>query len=319
MANIASEKIQLGISSCLLGEKVRFDGGHKKDGFIVNHLAPFCEFQGFCPEMAIGLGVPRETIRLVMNEDEEIRVVGTKNPDLDVTDKLHRSASEQQGWVQDLQGYIFKKDSPSCGMERVKFYKNNHPMRKGGVGQFAAVIMQNNPLLPIEEEGRLNDYPLRENFFQRVYIYREWQMLSQNLTPRGLVEFHSRIKYVLMSRSQTLYRELGRVIANIPKKGLREFAENYMAQVMQGLKKVSTRKNHVNVLQHIQGYLKKHIESDDKFELNALIDEYRRHKIPLIVPLTLLRHHFRKNPDDYIANSWYLNLYPDEMGLRNNI
>lgn len=318
------QKLAIGVSSCLLGERVRFDGGHKRDAFILGKLAAFVEFKGFCPEMNIGLGVPREPIRLVMSTrpgeyQNQIRVVGTKNPALDVTEKLRASAHDQQNWIAELDAYIFKKDSPSCGMERVKFYKDGHPVRSGGVGLFAETVMQNNPLLPVEEEGRLNDSRLRENFVQRIYIYREWKKLcASGLSAGKLVAFHSRIKYVLMSRSQKLYRELGRMVANIPR-DLAGFSELYIHAVMQGLKKVATRKNHVNVLQHIQGYLKERIDSDDKQELAKLIDDYRVEKVPLVVPLTLLRHYFRKHPDDYIANSWYVSLYPEALGLQNSL
>lgn len=318
------QKLAIGVSSCLLGERVRYDGGHKRDSFILDKLASVADFKSFCPEMSIGLGVPREPIRLVMNTREgafqnQIRVVGTKNPELDVTEKLQASAQAQQHWIADLDAYLFKKDSPSCGMERVKFYKDGHPSRSGGTGLYALTVMQNNPLLPVEEEGRLHDLRLRENFIQRVYVYREWKQLCvSGLTASKIIAFHSRIKYVLMSRSQKLYRELGRMVANIPK-DLSVFADSYIAAVMTGLKKVATRKNHVNVLQHIQGYLKEKIGSDDKQELAHLINDYRIEKIPLIVPLTLLRHYFRKHPDDYIARSWYISLYPEELALQNSL
>ncbi len=325
MTSDKNEKIYLGVSSCLLGEKVRFDGGHKQDTFILKKLAPFAEFKSFCPEVSIGLGIPREPIRLVMNTQsgvhaEQIRVVGTKNESLDVTEKLQHCAESQQSWLQNLDGYIFKKDSPSCGVERVKLYKDGHPTRQGGVGQFSYVVMQNNPLLPVEEEGRLNDARLKENFVQRVYIYKCWKMMvKKGLKAKDLIAFHSRIKYVLMSRSQKDYRELGRLISDLKKEELETLSEKYIRSVMGVLKKVSSRKNHVNVLQHIQGYLKQDIESNDKQELAKLIHDYRESKIPLIVPLTLLRHYFRKHPDGYIEQSWYLKLYPDELGLQNTI
>lgn len=319
-----SKKIILGISSCLLGENVRFDGGHKRDAFILEKLNSFASFKSFCPEMSIGLGVPREPIRLVMNTSDgeyqnAIRVVGTKNPQLDVTDKLQSCAEQQQAWLHNLDGYILKKDSPSCGMDRVKYYKDGHPVRTGGVGIFAKTLMHNNPLLPVEEEGRLNDLRLRENFIQRVYIYHHWKLLTESsLNARALVNFHSRIKYVLMSRSQKLYKELGQKIANIPK-DINNFSHQYILSVMSGLQKVASRKNHVNVLQHIQGYLKKNLDSEDKRGFVQVIGDYREGRVPLVVPLTLLQHYFRKYPDSYIANSWYVSLYPEELALRNSL
>jgi uncharacterized protein YbgA (DUF1722 family)/uncharacterized protein YbbK (DUF523 family) len=320
----ANDPLLIGISSCLLGERVRYDGGHKLDAFVSQTLQPFAQFKSFCPEMAIGLGVPREPIRLVINSQHEfypneLRVLATRNPELDFTDELRECARSQQDWLQQLDAYIFKKDSPSCGVQRVKVFKDGHPGREGGTGIFADTVMRNNPLLPVEEEGRLNDARLRENFIQRLYVYREWKALRRGgLSAGKLVQFHSRLKYVLMSRSQTLYRELGRKMANIPA-DLQPFAEDYIAATMSGLKKVSSRKNHVNVLQHLQGYLKTKLDGDDKQALAKLIHDYREQKIPLIVPITLLRHYFRKHSDDYIAKSWYLNLYPDELALLNNI
>ena len=330
------EKIPLGVSSCLLGEKVRFDGGHKRNDFVVSQLNQFFEFKSFCPEMSIGLGVPREPIRLVLDVDENVkgsveeitkdelhqklRVVGTKNPALDVTKDLTQCAQEQQSWIESVYGYILKKDSPSCGMERVKYYKNDHPQRSDGRGVFAATMMRNNPLLPVEEEGRLNDARIRENFVLRVYTWHRWKALVESgITAKKIVEFHSRQKFLLMSRSQKLYRELGRLVSNIPKETLQDFADEYIAALMSGLKVIATRKNHVNVLHHIQGYLKDDIDGDDKQEIVKVIGDYRNRLVPLVVPVTLLRHYFRKNPDDYIGNSWYLSPYPDELGLQNNL
>lgn len=309
-------KIPIGISSCLLGQPVRYDGGHKHDSYITGTLAEFFDFQAFCPEVAIGMGTPRPTIQLV-KIDQEIRSIGVKNPNTDVTAQLRDYAAQQKSAHADLCGYILKKDSPSCGMERVKVYVNNQP-QKTGVGIYAEAMMRINPLLPIEEEGRLGDPKLRENFIQRVYVLYRWkQLLKEGLTPSRLTRFHARHKLIIMSREN--YIDLGQSLASVTKANVNEVANTYVIQLMNTLKKVASRKNHVNVLQHIQGYLKKELDADDKAELCEMIERYRHGEVPLIVPLTLLKHHFRKNPDPYIEESFYMSPYPQELRLINDL
>jgi uncharacterized protein YbgA (DUF1722 family)/uncharacterized protein YbbK (DUF523 family) len=309
-------KIPVGISSCLLGQPVRYDGGHKRDAYIVGTLAQYFDLKPFCPEVAIGMGTPRPTIQLV-KIDKEIRSVGVKNPDVDVTDQLRAYTNQQQPAFDGLCGYILKKGSPSCGMERVRVYTNNQPQQIGS-GVYAETMMRNNPLLPVEEEGRLGDPKLRENFIQRIYVLHRWQqLLAEGLTPSGLTRFHAHHKLIIMSHDN--YIELGQLLANVTKANVNEVANNYIALLMKTLKKVASRKNHVNVLQHIQGYLKKELAPDDKAELCELIERYRQGEIPLIVPLTLLKHHFRKNPDPYIEDSYYMSPYPQELRLINGI
>lgn len=310
------KKIPVGISSCLLGQEVRFDGGHKHDAYITGTLGQYFEFRPFCPEVEIGLGVPRPTLHLV-RIGEEIRCVGVKDPERDVTDRLRRRAEQLKDQHAELCGYILKKDSPSCGMERVKVYGNGQPRREG-VGLYAEALMKANPLLPVEEEGRLGDPGLRENFIQRVYVFYRWKkMLAEGLTPGGLTTFHARHKLIIMSHGD--YRELGRMLADVGSDMLAGTAERYIASLMNLLKHVPTRSRHVNVLQHIQGYLKKELSADDKAELVDVIERYRRGDLPLIVPLTLLKHHFRKSPDPYIDESYYMSPYPQELRLLNEL
>lgn len=318
---MTSEKIALikiGISSCLLGAKVRFDSGHKKNAYITGVLAPYFEFVPFCPEVEIGLSVPREPIRLVKVEGE-VRCIGTRDQTLDVTQPLYDIADKQQLWHKELCGYILKKDSPSCGMERVKVYHKEMP-RKEGAGLYASRLMKNFAFLPVEEEGRLEDPHLRENFIQRVYIYSRWKaMVSDGLSLSSLQVFHANHKYIFMSHDQLKAKSLGAFVAAQQKTDIESAAPCYLEQMMQLLKTTATRNNHVNTLQHLQGYLKKHLEKDDKAELLSMIDDYRQGLLPLIVPITLLRHHFRKYPHDYITNSYYMNPHPGEMMLLNNI
>ena len=309
------EKIPVGISSCLLGEKVRFDGGHKRDSYIVGTLSNYFEFRPFCPEVAIGLGIPRPTIRLVKVE-KNVRCLGVKDP-VDVTEQLQHYAEQLKEQHQDLCGYILKKDSPSCGMERVKVFYNQQPAREG-VGIYTETMRRNNPLLPMEEEGRLGDPGLRENFIQRVYVLYRWKkMLSEGLSAQKLTTFHARHKLIIMSHAD--YRDLGQLLASLNKDNLSIVAQEYIQQLMDILKIVPDRKHHVNVLQHIQGYLKKELTKEDKAELSEIIERYRQGEVPLIVPLTLLKHHFRKTPDPYIDNSYYLSPYPQELKLINQL
>jgi uncharacterized protein YbgA (DUF1722 family)/uncharacterized protein YbbK (DUF523 family) len=312
------EKIKIGISSCLMGEKVRFDSGHKRNAYINGILSDFFEFTSFCPEVEIGLSIPREPIRLV-TLDDEVRCVGTRNPELDVTEDLYRSADEQQTWHRLLCGYILKKGSPSCGMERVRLYKGDIPDRIG-VGLYAERLMQNFPDLPVEEEGRLEDPVLRENFIQRVYIYSRWQnLMAQDVSMKNLTLFHARHKYIYMSHNQLMAKELGAWLAENHQLDLATLAGRYCSKMMTLLKHPATRKNHVNTLQHIQGYLKNHLGPDDKAELTTNISLYRKGLLPLIVPITLLRHYFRHYPNEYISDSYYMQPHPAELMLLNRL
>lgn len=318
MEMVKNNKIAVGISSCLLGEKVRHDGSHKNHSYIVSTLGEYFEYRSFCPEMSIGLGVPRKPIRLVL-EDNEVRCVGVKDPSFDVTEKLTESATAQQSWHQHIYAYIVKKDSPSCGMERVKVYKNNTPTRSG-VGLYTKTLMRNFPNLPIEEEGRLGDAVLRENFIKRVFIYKRWHdMANESLDLKNLTRFHAQHKLILYSHNQSQARELGKQLSNTKTKDVKSFSGEYLTKLMQILKQPATTKNHVNVLQHIQGYLKKNLDGEDKAELTQLIEEYRLGQLPLIVPITLLRHHFRRNSDPYIGESYYMHPHPKELMLLNSL
>lgn len=254
-------KMPVGISSCLLGEKVRYDGGHKNNSTITKTLGQYFDLQSFCPELDIGLGVPRKPIHLSRKGSDVIRCVPIDSPEPDFTDALEKSANEKKQWHSSLCGYILKKDSPSCGMERVKVWKDIMPIREG-VGIYAAKMMENFPYLPVEEEGRLGDAMLRENFIQRVFIMHRWQQLkAQGMTFSDLLKFHARHKLIIMSHNQNRYRELGQLLAAARKDNALEVAEEYLLKLMRALKIPATRGNHVNVLQHIQGYLKKPLDA----------------------------------------------------------
>jgi len=312
------QPILIGISSCLLGEEVRFDSGHKHQSYITQTLGRYFTFRSFCPEMAIGLGTPRESLRLVRREDG-IHCVGNRTPTLDVTTRLIESAQQQRSWHEELCGYILKKDSPSCGMERVRVYRNDMPERDGS-GLYARVLMDNFPHLPVEEEGRLGDPVLRENFIKRVFVFRHWRDLAaEGFSMAGLTDFHAQYKYVLLSHHQQRTRDLGKRLANAAGEPIEQIAGWYFAELMAILRLRATRRNHVNVLQHLQGYLKDDIDGQDKQELAEIIEDYRRELLPLIVPITLLRHHFRRYPKPYIERSKYLAPHPAELMLLNTL
>ena len=311
--------VSIGVSSCLLGQAVRYDGGHKKNTYITQSLANYFELLPFCPETAIGMGVPRPPIRLVDSADE-IRAIGIDNPSQDFTAALKNTAVEIAGSMMQISGYILKKDSPSCGMERVKVFDNNGVPEKRGVGIYASTLMQQQPLLPVEEEGRLQNPVLRENFIERVFVYYRWQQLIANgLSAAALVEFHSRHKFNVLAHDQALYRRLGQLVADAGGGQLQIIADDYIKLLMQALKKKASRQNHSNVLMHIMGFLKNQLDSDDKQELLDVLDDYRNGQVPLIVPITLFRHHLRRHPQAYIEQQYYMNPYPQELMLRNNL
>ncbi|MDF1583850.1 MAG: DUF523 and DUF1722 domain-containing protein [Methyloprofundus sp.] len=319
MNNHHPKKVRVGISSCLLGQEVRYDGGHKNNPYIVKTLGEYFELVPFCPEVASGMSTPRPPIQLRETE-QGVRCVGVKDHQLDVTDQLQRCVSQQDHWLASLCGYILKKDSPSCGMERVKVYKDDYPNRSG-TGILAHYIQEHFPLLPMEEEGRLGDPHLRENFIQRVYVMQRWRNLNaeRQLNVHNLTVFHSQHKLIAMSHDQHLAHDLGRLAASARKHNLNEVAEQYGLELMACLKKTATRGNHVNVLQHMQGYLSTKLDKEDKAELIESIENYRQGYLPLIVPITLLRHHFRKMPDPFIDRSFYMSPHPEELAVLNNI
>jgi len=317
-AALSPPPLRIAISSCLLGNQVRYDAGHKHNAYITQTLGEYFEFVPFCPEVAIGLGIPRPPIRLV-SIDGSIRVRGVNNPQQDVTGALIENAEAVARQLRNVSGYLFKTGSPSCGMERVKVYhaQSGHPLGSSS-GMFAATIMRALPELPVEEEGRLMDPRLRENFIERVFIYHRWHgYLAGGMTPAALVDFHTRHKFSVLAHDEPSYRELGRLVAGAGEREIGEAAGEYIRVLMRALAKIATAKQHANVLMHIMGFFKADIDSDDKAELLDLIDAYRREQVPLIVPMTLIHHHLRVHPNDYLSSQTYINPHPGELMLRN--
>lgn len=315
----ATPAIRMGISECLLGEPVRFDGGHKKDAFLTGVLAPHVAWVPVCPEVEVGMGTPRETLRLV-RENGRIRMVTTRSG-VDHTDAMHawaRSRVEALA-TEDLDGYVLKKDSPSCGMERVKIYGSDGPGVRDGRGLFAEALIARLPLLPVEEEGRLCDPRLRENFIERVFAYRRLKdLFAARWSAGDLVRFHTAHKMALLAHSTTGYEELGRVVAHAARVPKPELRHRYEALFMATLSVPATTRRHTNVLSHMAGHLKTRIDAESRQELVAAIEEYRQGLVPLVVPLTLINHHVRIHRVEYLAGQVYLQPHPRELMLRNH-
>ncbi|RUO25595.1 hypothetical protein CWE09_02370 [Aliidiomarina minuta] len=308
--------IKVGISSCLLGQKVRFDGGHKRSSFCDDELGRHVHFVPYCPEVGIGLSVPRPTIRLEGEGDTDSPRAVIPKTGQDITVELADFADQRQTQLAELSGYVLCAKSPSCGMERVRVYQPDSNMNsKEGMGIFAARLRQLMPALPLEEDGRLNDPLLRENFILRLYVYNAWQRLPQPLQSADLHQFHASQKFTLLAHNQPVYRRLGRELAQ-QKRITAEFKTYYIETLMDALSQPASKKNHTNVLQHIQGFFKDQLDSDEKEELASLILEYREGQQPLMVPLTLIKHYLKKHPDDYLLQQSYLSPYPNDLKLR---
>ena len=312
--------IHIGISSCLLGEKVRWDGGHKRDAFLVDTFGKWVEWVPVCPEVELGLGTPRETLRLV-REEKEIRLVMKKTGE-DHTDGMAAFSRRRVAGLasHDLCGYVLKKDSPTCGMERVRVYDRHGSPTKSGRGLYAAALMERYPLLPVEEEGRLCDPRLRDNFVVRVFAYRRLRTLfSGRWTVGQLVHFHTAHKLLLLSHSNEAYRRMGRLVAGAKKMERADVRARYEAEFMEALRTMATTKRHTNVLQHMAGYLRDAVDEASRKELQSCIEDYRKGLLPLVVPITLLRHHVRRHGIEYLEGQVYLEPHPKELMLRNHV
>lgn len=315
---MTSPLIKVGISSCLLGQEVRYNGGHKLSTLCTRELAQYFEFVPTCPEAGAGLGIPRPPIRLVGDPDAP-RAVRVGDASVDVTASIENYGAQRIPELHDLCGYIFIKNSPSCGLFRVKVYRaNGMPREEPARGIFANALTRAYPLLPVEEDGRLQDPVLRENFITRVFAWHNWQRLQQQgLSAAGLIDFHSRYKYTLMAHSPQQYQALGRMLAAAGKHDPQVLGERYFGELMQALQQKATRNTNTNVLMHLQGYLKKKLQAGEKQGIGRVIEQYRKGIVPLVVPVTLLRHYFHVHPDPYIERQAYLQPWPDELGLRN--
>jgi len=319
-SNGKTRPIRIGISRCLLGERVRFDGGHKLDRFITDTLGQYFEWIPVCPEVEFGLGTPRETLRLVQIK-AGIGLVTPKSG-RDWTREMNEYAKIRVAGLaaEDMAGYILKSDSPSCGMERVRVYAPSGMPTRNGVGLFASELIRQFPDLPIEEEGRLSDPRLRENWIQRVFAYHRLRVLwASKWTIGDLVEFHTAHKLALLAHSPKAYRDLGRLVAESKRMARQELRRQYQTGFMAALKILATRGRNTNVLQHMAGYFRKQLDEKSRQELQEYIADYRNGCLPLIVPVTLIKHYVRQLGVSYLAEQAYLNPHPKELALLNHV
>ena len=319
MNKIMESPVHVGVSSCLLGENVRYDGGHQLNHFIRDILGRFFHFVPVCPEYECGLGVPREPLRLV-GDPENPRLVTSKSR-VDITEKMTCWASRrtEELQVEDLCGFIFKSRSPSSGLYRVKVYNEKGCPVNQGTGLFARAFVEAFPLVPVEEDGRLSDDAIRENFIERIFVFKRWRAVrAGEQHVRDLMDFHTRHKYLIMAHSPKHYQLMGRQVAAASRKTLDHDFRSYEILLSQAMALKATVAKHVNVLHHINGYFKRWLTADEKVEILEIIENYRSGFIPLIVPVTLVNHYVRKNGESYLAGQVYLNPHPLELKLRNH-
>jgi len=313
------EKIKLGISACLLGENVRYDGGHKLDRFLTDTLGRYVEYVPVCPEVECGLPIPRESMHLEGDPDSpRLVTIRTKQ---DMTDRMVRWAWKRVEELdkEDLCGFIFKSDSPSSGMERIRVYNEKGMPVKKGVGIFAKIFMDHFPLLPVEDEGRLHDPKLRDNFIERIFALKRWREILSKKDSRGnVVDFHTRHKLLILSHSPKHYQMMGKLVAQAKDLSLKQLYQEYQTLLIESLYLKTSPKKNSNVLQHMLGYFKEQLCSDEKKELLEVIDHYREGYIPLVVPITLISHYVRKCDQPYLKKQIYLNPHPLELQLRNH-
>lgn len=313
------EKIRIGISACLLGQNVRYDGGHQHDRYITDTLGRWFEWVPVCPEVEYGLPIPRESMRLVGNpESPRLVTIRTR---IDHTDGMLAWAEKRLEALaaENLCGFIFKSRSPSSGMAAVKVYPETGMAVKKGVGIFAGAFMKRFPLLPVEEDGRLNDPLLRENFIERIFVYRRWRELeTRNGGVKELVAFHAEHKLLILSHSPKHLTVLGRLVANPDRMKPAALREAYFRNLMEGLRLTASVRKQTNVLEHMAGYFKKRLTPDEKKELRDVIGLYHQGLLPLIVPVTLIAHYVRLYDEPYLQKQIYLHPHPIELMLRNH-
>jgi uncharacterized protein YbgA (DUF1722 family)/uncharacterized protein YbbK (DUF523 family) len=313
--------IRLGVSACLLGEEVRYDGGHKRDTFLVEDLGPWVEWVPVCPEVEIGMGVPRPTVRLVDVGEPELRMLSPATG-ADFTGSMRAHSRQRVAELQalELDGYVLKKGSPTCGMARVKVHGFSGPLRRDGVGLFAAELLAAWPHLPVEEEGRLTDPLLRENFVERIFCRNRWRTFLKGGRTRGrLVEFWTAHKLLVRAHDEPGYQTLGKLVGSAKKGGDRELYDRFEAAFFETLARKATRAKHTNVLQHALGHLREHLDAPDRAQLVEAIEDYRKGLLPLVVPVTLLRFQIKKHAIAYLAGQLYFDPHPKELMIRNRV
>lgn len=317
---LIANRLKLGVSSCLLGEKVRYDGQHKLDHYIADIISQFADFVPVCPEVECGLPIPREAMHLA-GDASAPRLI-TIRSHVDHTDRMLLWATEKVKKLDDagLDGFIFKSKSPSSGRYNVKIYGSGGIPVKNGIGLFARRVIEAMPLLPVEEDGRLNDPVLRENFIDKVLTYHRWREYENNDgSPHGLVVFHSRHKYLLMAHSPAGLTAAGRIVAGLSGGTMQAVRREYLLALMRVMENKVTVSKQRNVMQHILGYFKKQLDSFEKQEMLELIDNYAAGICPWLVPVTMLRHYARKYGHEFLIQQYYLNPSLSELRMKYGI
>ena len=315
MSNL-SDKPQIGVSACLAGQAVRFDGCFISNQFVKNECSSFFDIHTVCPEVEMGLGIPRQVIQL-RDFDGEIRLVYSKNPEKQITHSMREFSERKLKSLPPLDGYIFKKDSPSCGVHNVPVKNNKSGMKKrNGIGIFAQAFKDRHPQVPTEDEGRLNDKGIRENFLERIYAHHRWRQIAETENPlKSFRNYHKNYKLILMAKDNSAYRQLGRLAASVNKHNFTEASEQYFCLFMQAMSKIPSRGHHVNVMMHILGYLKDQLNKKDKVELLEWFETYKEDRVTRVTPLMLLQHHFNVHHNDYIAEQYYFSPFPSKLML----
>lgn len=314
-----SAPIRIGVSSCVIGEEVRWNGGHSRQRYLTDMLGPFVEYVPVCPEVEVGMGVPRPTVRLV-REGDGLRMIDPKN-DIDWTSSMRRLSRTRSSELADagLHGFVLKKDSPTCGVFRVRIYTDSG-VERNGQGLFATALIQRMPHLPVEEEGRLNDARIRENFVERIFAYRRLKGLFRpRWTVGDVVAFHTREKLLLRAHDERGYRELGKLVAGAKSVPRAAFADDYADRFMEIVKRPATVAKHVNVLQHMLAFLRWQDDDIGRAEMHTAIADYRAGHVPLVVPVTLIQHLARRHEQQILLDSSYLSPHPKELMLRNHV
>lgn len=321
--NESASPIKVGLSACLAGYEVRYNGGHCQSRLCLDELSQHFEYVTFCPEVAAGFGTPRPTMRLVGDPEKPTLTytLDAKREQLDLTEQLVEGFKDKLADFSGLDGYILMKNSPSCGMTRIKVYQESgYPHEQKGQGIFTAALQKEYPHLPVEEEGRLHDDKLYENFVLRVYAHHNFRHeVLDEPSVHKLIQFHSSYKYVLMAHNQKLYKELGQRLASIDKNQLEQTLADYQSAFMESLSHIASKESHTNTLMHILGYLKKAASAEARQDIHEVILKYHRGEIPLSTPLTLLKHYIKQGGSDYIRAQRYLQPYPERLGLANRI
>jgi len=313
--------LKIGVSACLMGEEVRFNGGHCKHRFLATHLSKYAEFEPVCPEVAIGMGIPRKAVRLerAESDDDDVRMVEPTSGQ-DYTEDMRAYSAEKVGQLGDLDGFVFKKNSPSCGVFRVKIYQNGQPSERRGTGLFAEAVMKAYPELPVEEEGRLSDPFLRENFIERVFAYRRVKdLFAGKWSRKDIIDFQAREKMLLMAHDPGKAKKIGQLVGQVKQYERDEFATVYIQEFMACMNTNPTKGRHVNAMTHMAGYLKKKLSHTGRAELAGAIADYRNGYVPMTVPMTLMQHMIRRLEEGYLSDQSYLTPHPRDLALRNHL